>query len=106
MRSIAKRLGRSPSTLSSELARQGAASYSATDAGRAYRTRRLRSVPRRRLIEDSELSQFVRDHLVLCRWSPQQIAARVRDMHPDESSQRHRRDYLRQHLCPSSRKAE
>ena len=37
MRSIAKRLGRSPSTLSREVARQVAAAYSATDAGRAYR---------------------------------------------------------------------
>jgi len=88
MRSIAKRLGRRPSTLSREIARQGAAAYSATEAGKAYRTRRLRSVRRRRLIQGSELSQFVRDHLVLYRWSPQQIAAKLRHMHPDDSSQR------------------
>jgi len=88
MRSIARRLGRSPSTLSREVARQGAAAYSATEAGKAYRTRRLRSVRRRRLIEGSELSEFVRDHLMPYRWSPQQIAAKLRDMHPDDSSQR------------------
>jgi len=62
--------------------------YSATEAGKAYRTRRLRSVRRRLLIEGGELSQFVRDHLMLYRWSPQQIAAKLRDMHPDDSSQR------------------
>ena len=88
MRSIAKRLGRSPLTLSREIARQVAAAYSATEAGKAYRTRRLRSDRRRRLIEGSKLSQFVRDHLVLYRWSPQQIAAKLRHMHPDDSSQR------------------
>jgi len=71
MRSIAKRLGRSPSTLSREVARQGVAAYSATEAGKDYRTRRLRSVRHRQLIEGSELSQFVRDHLVLYRWSPE-----------------------------------
>lgn len=88
MRSIARRLGRSPSTLSRELARQDVRAYSATEAGRDYRVRRLRSVRRRRLIEGSERFQFVRDHLVLYRWSPQQIAAKLRAKHPDDSSQR------------------
>lgn len=52
MRSIAKRLGRSPSALSREVARQRVAAYSATEAGKAYRTRRLRSVRYRRLSPD------------------------------------------------------
>jgi hypothetical protein len=38
----------------------------------------------RRLLEHSEPSQFVCDHLVQYRWSPQQIAAMLRDMHPDD----------------------
>lgn len=50
MRSIAKRLARNPSTLSREVARQGVVAYSATEADKAYCTRRLRSVRRRRLI--------------------------------------------------------
>ncbi|WP_073525671.1 IS30 family transposase [Pseudomonas fluorescens] len=51
MRSIARRLGRSPSTLSRKVARQGAGAYSATEAGKNYRARRLRSVRHRRLIK-------------------------------------------------------
>lgn len=42
----------------------------------------------RGVIEGGERSQFVRDHLVLYRWPPQLIAAKPRDMHPDDSSQR------------------
>ena len=88
MRSIARRLRHSASTLSREVGRQIAGACSASEAGKDYRARRLRSVRHRRLIEGSDLSQFVRDHLVLYRWSPQQIAAKLRDMHPDDSSQR------------------
>lgn len=69
------------------MARQGAEAYSATEAGKDYRVRRLRSVRHRRLIEGSERSRFVRNHLVLYRWSPQQTAPKLRDMHPDDSSQ-------------------
>lgn len=88
MRSIARRLERSPSTLRREVARQGAGAFSATEASSDYRTRRLRSIRHRRLIEGSERSQFVRDRLALYRWSPQQIAVKLRDMHPGDSSQR------------------
>jgi IS30 family transposase len=73
MRSIARRLGRSPSTLSHEVTRQGAGVYSATEAGKDYRLRQLCSVRHRRLIDGSERSQFVRDHLVLYRWSPSRL---------------------------------
>jgi IS30 family transposase len=88
MRSIARRLGRSASTLSRELARQGTPAYSASAAGRSYRRRRLGCVRRRRLTEGTEGFQFARDHLVLYCWSPQQIAAKLRNMHPDDPSQR------------------
>lgn len=88
MRSIAKRLGRSTSTLSRELARQATSIYCASEAGKGYRMRRLGCVRRRRLIEGTDRFQFVRDHLVLYRWSPQQIAAKLRAMHPDDPSQR------------------
>jgi IS30 family transposase len=88
IRSIAKRLGRSTSTLSREISRQGTPRYSAAEAGKRYRERRRRCVRRQRLIEGTQCFQFVRDHLVLYRWSPQQIAAKLRQMHPDEPCQR------------------
>ncbi len=102
MRSIARRLVRSPSTLSRQVGRQGVAAYSATEAGKDYRARQLRSFRHRRLIEGSERSQFVHDHLVLYRWSPQRIAARLRDMRPDDPSQRvsHETIYARIYARP------
>ncbi|MGD3047018.1 IS30 family transposase, partial [Xanthomonas oryzae pv. oryzicola] len=36
----------------------------------------------------TSLFQQVRDDLVLYRWSPQQIAAKLKAMHPDDPSQR------------------
>ncbi|WP_443098085.1 helix-turn-helix domain-containing protein, partial [Xanthomonas fragariae] len=77
LRSISRLLCRSPSTLSREMVRQGATSYCAADAARRYKARRQRSVRRRRLTPGTDLFQLVRDHLVLWRWSPQQIAAKL-----------------------------
>lgn len=88
LRSISRLLCRSPSTLSRELVRQSATSYCAADAARRYKARRQRSVRRRRLTPGTDLFQLVRDHLVLWRWSPQQIAAKLLIMHPDDSAQR------------------
>lgn len=88
LRAIGRRLGRSASTLSREMARQESVAYAAQAAGSRYRARRARSMRRRRLVEGSALFQFVHDRLVFDRWSPQQIAATLRAMHPNESSQR------------------
>lgn len=88
LRAIGRRLGRSASTLSRETRRQEAAVYSAHSAAADYRSRRSRCVRSRRLREGSSLFEFVHDRLVLDRWSPQQIAATLRDMHPDDASQR------------------
>jgi IS30 family transposase len=83
--SIARQLGRPRSTITRELARnESAAEYDATQAGTAYRLRRERSVRRHRLIEGEPLYRHVRDRLLYWHWSPQQIAARLRYMHPDE----------------------
>ncbi|NKF24817.1 IS30 family transposase [Solimonas marina] len=87
LRAIARRLGRSAATVSRELFRNGAAdgtSYDATAAACSYRRRRERSVRRRKLTEGGWLHQHVRDRLVYRRWSPQQIAARLKRMFPDD----------------------
>ncbi|MBZ3929888.1 transposase [Xanthomonas citri pv. thirumalacharii] len=86
--SIARRLNRSASTLSREIRRQGEPVYAATSAASNYRLRRRACVRRRRLVEGGALFQQVRDDLVLYRWSPQQIAAKLKAMHPDDPSQR------------------
>ncbi|WP_340622510.1 helix-turn-helix domain-containing protein [Xanthomonas oryzae] len=88
VRAISRLLGRSPSTLSRELARQDSTSYCARSAGKRYRARRQLSVRQRRLTPGTPLFQLVRDHLVLWRWSPQQIAAKLSHMYPDDPAQR------------------
>ena len=82
LRSIASRLGRSPSTVSRELQRAGPGAYDATHAAQAYRDRRSASRCPRSLIPGTALYQDVHDRLVFSRSSPQQIAARLRQM-PD-----------------------
>lgn len=82
LRSIARRLGRSPSTVSRELQRAGPGAYDATRASQGYRQRRGTSRRPRLLLPGTALYQHVHDRLVFSRWSPQQIAARLRQM-PD-----------------------
>ena len=87
LRAIAQRLSRSVATVSRELARNRLAAgtnYEATAAASAYRSRRLRCVRRRKLVEGQWLHQHVHDRLVYRCWSPQQIAAKLRDMYPDD----------------------
>lgn len=84
LRSIALRLGRSPSTLSRELQRAGSGPYDPTRAAEGYRARRVRSRRPCLLVQGSALYRYVHDKLVFLRWSPQQIAARLRAMPADE----------------------
>lgn len=84
-RTIADRLGRSPSTISRELRRGGDHStYDAPSAAQAYRERRLRCRKRYILQEGTALHRFVHDKLVYRRWSPAQIAATLKVMPIDE----------------------
>ena len=90
MRAIGRLLGRSASTISRELTRNGhsaAPGYRATEAAQAYRARRQRCVRARKVAVGTALYRFVHDHLVYWRWSPQQIAAKLRGMYPDEPDQ-------------------
>lgn len=90
VRAIARLLGRSPSTLTRELARNRADSmvYDATRAAHAYRRRRERSRRAQKLSVNSGLYWHVHHHLVYRRWSPHQIAATLRRMYPDNAEQR------------------
>jgi len=82
-RVIADRLGRSPSTVSREIDRNGGRdAYRAVDADAAAYDRALRPKPSK-LATNPALRERVRAKLVE-DWSPQQIAARLRLQHPDE----------------------
>jgi IS30 family transposase len=86
IRCIAKRLCRSPSTISRELVRGGGRER--YDAGHAHRQSEARRVAPRRVPKmhpDGTLFLVVRLCLQL-RWSPQQIAAILKSMWPDDSS--------------------
>jgi len=89
-RSIGGLLGRPASTIGRELSRgqQDDGSY-CPHAGRlVYEVRRARCRPARKLIEGSATHRFAHDHLVHRRWSPEQIAQRLRLMNPDDPAAR------------------
>jgi IS30 family transposase len=85
MREIARRLGRSPSTVSRELRRNvrphDGGVYDA-DLAHARARERARRNRAGRLAVDQELRQVVQDKLEL-EWSPEQIAAWLRLTYPD-----------------------
>lgn len=90
-RQIGSVLRRAPSTISREIQHAlGAASgsvpssrYCATAAAASAQQRRARSRRQRKLTPDSALFAQVQQRLVHLRWSPQQIAAKLHAMHPD-----------------------
>lgn len=92
-REIARLLGRSSSTICRELARGRVSPRSEGGSGPgycpqvgqcAYARRRLRCRPRHKLEPGGALWRLVWHHLVAFRWSPEQIAATLRAMHPDD----------------------
>ena len=94
-REIGRLLGRSASTICRELARGRVGAASGAGAGYCpqagqgvYARRRLRCRPRRKLFAGGALWRFVWHRLVAFRWSPEQIAATLRSMHPDDRQAR------------------
>ena len=90
LREIGLVLGRAPSTIGRELARGrlGDAPYDPQVARSVHDARRLLCRPRAKLAEGAALHDWVRRKLVHQRWSPEQIAARLRAMHPDDPTAR------------------
>ena len=62
--------------------------YDPEVARRAYQTTQRRSGRPRKLAPGASIYDWVRSRLIYWRWSPEQIAARLRLMHPDDPSQR------------------
>ena len=103
MRSIARRLGRSPSTISRELARNGdrAGGYRATRAhARAY-VRASRPQPAK-LAVNLRLRRQVEEDLRR-RYSPEQIVGRLRRQFPDDLEMRVSAETIYQSLYVQSR---
>ena len=90
LREIGGLLGRAASTISRELGRgEGEdGGYSPKAARAVYEVRRGRCRRPRKLIEGSRLHGWVRDRLVHFRWSPEQIAGRLKAMEPDDPGRR------------------
>jgi len=87
LRSVARRLGRAPSTVSRELARNGGRRrYRAHRADKAAwkRARRPQSC---KLVENPQLRRVV-EELLVERWSPQQIAGWLARTYPDDEEMR------------------
>ena len=82
-------LGRSASTIGRELVRgrpEGELTqpYCAKRGGDRYRAGRKRCGRRLKLVKGGWLHDFVRGKLIHKRWSPEQIARKLRTMHPDD----------------------
>lgn len=104
LRQIAAGLHRSPSTVSREVSRNGGREwYRAVRAGTAARAR-ARRPKTARLARDPRLAAEV-EGLLLRRWSPQQIAQRLRLEHPDERELRVSHETIYQALFIQSRGA-
>jgi IS30 family transposase len=84
-RALARRLHRAPSTISRETRRCRGPSYDAVRAAQQARGRCRRGA--RKLVPGSALQRVV--HAGLGRgWSPEQIAGRLKQMHPEEAAER------------------
>ena len=104
MRSIARRLDRSPSTISREVAANaGRRGYRAWQAeiGAARRARRPKVA---KLTRCAQLRSAV-ERLLAQRWSPQQIAARLKRDYPDRQEMRVSAETIYQSLFVQSRGA-
>ena len=92
VRAIARRLGRSPSTISREIARgclnrRPRGRYRASLAQARAEARARRPKPAK-LVLHRRLREWVADKLERLQWSPEQIARRLRTEFPDDESMR------------------
>lgn len=89
LRSISELLGRDASTIGREL-RRGRTNavpgqpYCPQHSAIGYRARRQRCGRRRKLVDGDWLHGWVRDRLMYSRWSPEQISAKLKIMHPED----------------------
>ena len=88
LRQIGRLLGRHHSTMGLELVRGAVpCGYDPQVARQARDAARRRSGRRRKLVPEAPFYEWVRNRLIHWCWSPGQIAARLRSMHPEKWSQ-------------------
>jgi IS30 family transposase len=105
MREIARLLGRSPATISRELARyDGVGRYRASVAQAATDVRGRRPKVAK-LAGDPRLRAFVQHKLETEQWSPEQIAGRLPEEFPDDESMRISHEAIYQALYVQGRGA-
>ena len=85
LRSVARRLGRAPSTISREIHRHGGATDYRAGAADTVAWARARRPKRGRLVQSRRLRRVV-ERWLRKDWSPQQIARRLRRRYPDDPS--------------------
>lgn len=103
-RSMARALGRAPSTVSREIVRNGGADrYRATSADEAAYSRARR--PKRCKLAMNGWLQRTVERKLERRWSPQQIAGWLKQMHPEDESKRVSHETIYQSLFIQTRGA-
>ena len=111
VRSIARQLGRSPSTISREIGRNRQRGSSTTGSPKgSYRAvlaqgkaeARARRPKVRKLARDRHLAAWVEEQLQRC-WSPKQIAERIRVVLPDDEGMRISHEAIYQSLFVQGR---
>jgi IS30 family transposase len=107
IREIARRLGRSPSTISREVARgcltrRPRGRYKASVAQARAETRARRPKPAK-LVQHPRLRDWVADKLEHLQWSPEQIGRRLRLEFPDDESMRISHEAIYQSLYVQGR---
>ena len=101
-------LGRSASTIGRELRRgrpegDPAQPYCAQLGADRYRVLRKRCGRRRKLVAGGWLHDFVRSKLIHKRWSPEQIACRLKSMHPDDPTRLISHETIYAAICAQSK---
>ena len=90
IRIIARALNRSPASISREIRRSCLnRNYYRAIAGQKYAQEQLhKTSAHRKLDQNAQLREFVFSHIVKKRWSPEQIAKRLKIMYPDDMTMR------------------